>query len=205
MRTRPKAYVGLGKLYADRGALGAGDLRTETSDRARQHPSRAALRAGQTFTCANSVLAAAVPFYETRHRPVAALSPSLFQLGWLTRPAGPDYGPAHRRIAPRSRGPARGSGTDAAIGADSFCPSAIRRRASANSPAWCKRSLYALKHTSLTAQIWMVREDADAARAALQQGLETRPETAPRFWGGWAFCFCRRARMKRPYPFCSGL
>ena len=42
-----QAYVGLGKLYADRGGTRAGDRRTATSGRARQHLGRAALRAGQ--------------------------------------------------------------------------------------------------------------------------------------------------------------
>ena len=169
-----QAYVGLGKLYADRGALG------QAVAALRQAIALDSTLAEPHYVLGNihlsqQRLAAAVPLYER----AIALSPrylqAYFNLAGL-HARQTDYGLAidalRRGLAALPEEVelmlqlARIHFAQAQYG-DALAQLASVVQAQPRAEAH-----------ELTAQIWMAREDVDAARAALQQGLEHAPNSA---------------------------
>jgi len=170
-----QAYVGLGKLYADRGALAQADTAL------RQAISLDSTLAEPHYVLGNihlsqQRLTAAAPLYER----AIALAPrhlqAYFNLAGL-HARQTDYGPA---IAVLRRGLAALPGEVELMLqlARIYFAQAQYEDALAPLAGVVRAQPTRAEAYELTAQIWMAREDADAARAALQQGLAHTPHSA---------------------------
>ena len=197
-----QAYVGLGKLYADRGALG------QATSALKQAIALDSTLAEPHYVLGNihlsqQRLAAAVPLYER----AIALSPrylqAYFNLAGL-HARQTDYGPAidvlRRGLAALPEEVELMLQLARIHFAQAQYEDALAQLASVVQAQPARAEAH-----ELTAQIWMVREDVDAARAALQQGLEHAPNSAA-LLGRLGILLVAGGRGRRGYtPFAAGL